>query len=165
MKTIEHIVSVMTVIFVAAAMIVLGPMLFGIRPYVVLSGSMNPAIKTGSLAYVYTKADPDSLREGNIAAFRLGGSTVTHRVIGVDEDRIYTKGDANDTADEFVVKKSDVVGRTIFSIPLLGYIIDGVKLPFVLAAVMILCGFYAFTVLSNNYIKRERGGNGNVENS
>ena len=99
MKTIEKTVSVFTTVIIACAVIIFGPMLFGFRPYVVLSGSMDPVIRTGSLAYVNTRMEPDSLRAGDVAAFRLGDATVSHRIVRTAGDAFVTKGDANSCED------------------------------------------------------------------
>ena len=75
-------------------------LLAGIRPYVVLSGSMEPVIRTGSLCFVYRRADYEDICTGDIIAFHVqGGNLVTHRVIAVTEEGLETKGDANELSD------------------------------------------------------------------
>ena len=166
MKLIENTVNVMTTVIIACAVIIFGPMIFGLRPYVVLSGSMSPVIRTGALAYVNTKADPDSLCAGEIAAFRLGDNTVSHRIVREEGDAFVTKGDANSCEDEFRVKKTDIVGKTVYSIPLLGYVLDRVKISYVVFAVIFLTCIYCVTVLSDNiYQKRRKGGIENEKNN
>ena len=115
--------------------IALGPMAAGIKSYVVQSGSMEPKIETGSLAYIQkaeTNAPLSKLIEykdieiGDIIAFTKGEDgesiTVVHRVTDIDENGNYiTKGDNNDTADLGYVSPDQVVGHCLFSIPKLGY--------------------------------------------
>jgi len=52
--------------------------------------------------------------------------TVTHRIVGTGEEGgstvLWTKGDANDVADEEGFPDTDILGRVRFSIPWLGYI-------------------------------------------
>lgn len=103
-----------------------------IKPYVVLSGSMEPAIQTGAVAVVSPKAFGYSI--GDIITYSLGNATtITHRVTSLKEENgqvVYqTKGDANENADPSVVPKSAVVGSVIFSVPYIGYAVDFAKKP------------------------------------
>ena len=66
-------------IMFVTAFILLFPGLFGIRPYVVYSGSMEPEIQTG--AVVFTKVEKLSPEKGDIITFRNGDTVITHRVI------------------------------------------------------------------------------------
>ena len=96
----------------------------GIRPYAVVSGSMEPEISVGSICVVNHNASYSKIKKGDIIAFRAGEDVlVTHRAVSVTEDGIITKGDANNAEDAAPVKKKDFVGKTMFSIPLIGYII------------------------------------------
>ncbi len=96
--------------------------LFGMRYYVVLSGSMEPVIKTGSLSVVDTKASYDEVQTGDIIAFENSlGTRVTHRTMEITDDGIVTKGDANDMSDGITTTKENFLGKTLFAIPLLGY--------------------------------------------
>lgn len=56
---------------------------------------------------------------------------VTHRVKSIitkdNEIKIYTKGDANKVTDIGVVTKNRYVGKTMFSIPYIGYIASYLK--------------------------------------
>lgn len=100
------------------------PRIFGIVPYVVLSGSMEPTIQTGAVAYVNTKKDVKEVIEGDIIAFNIESKQVTHRVVKINSDNSFTtKGDANNTVDLGKVKYTNYIGKTIFSIPYIGYIL------------------------------------------
>ncbi|MEW5784833.1 MAG: signal peptidase I [Bacillota bacterium] len=103
------------------------PSVFGYQLYVVLSGSMNPAFDTGSLALV-RPVDPADIAVGDIITFKgFGGGTVltTHRVVAVnreDELSFTTRGDANNINDPNPVPAGNVVGQVHGSIPYLGYV-------------------------------------------
>jgi signal peptidase len=104
------------------------PKLFGIEPFVVMSGSMEPAIRTGAIAFVDTKAE--DIQVGDIIAFRVssGGEeaeTITHRVVKKAKEGWVTKGDANRTEDAAAVLPDQLVGRCLFSIPKLGALLGG----------------------------------------
>ena len=98
--------------------------LCGFRYYIVLSGSMEPAIHTGSLGIVNSRAKFETIEPGNIIAYEnTMGTRVTHRVESVCEDGIITKGDANTMNDGVSVNKENFIGETIGSIPFIGYIL------------------------------------------
>ncbi|MFN8170156.1 MAG: signal peptidase I [Candidatus Nanopelagicales bacterium] len=89
------------------------PMLFGWRPYVVQSGSMEPRINVGDVILAAPENDPQELL-GRVAVFTdpvFRDHPKAHRVIGVNTDgTLTTKGDANITADTSPVPSSDVRG-------------------------------------------------------
>ena len=129
MKIIIKSVQIISIILgVVVILTIVAPMIFGIMPYVVLSGSMEPEIKTGAVAYVNTKVKPEEIKEGDIISFKLKGIGVTHRVAKVNDDKTFTtKGDANNTEDPEPVTYVDYKGKTVFSIPYLGNIISQIK--------------------------------------
>ena len=90
-----------------------------IRADVVLSGSMEPVLKTGSV--VFTDMSRTLPAEGDIITYRLGESYVTHRVVRREGRYFITRGDANDEEDLSPVSREQIVGRVLFSIPFLGY--------------------------------------------
>lgn len=94
---------------------------------VVQSGSMEPAIGTGSMVFV-ERASPETVGEGDVITYSDdGGNLVTHRVIEVHSAqtslRFVTKGDANDAPDVEPVLRGDYVGTVRFSVPFIGYIV------------------------------------------
>ncbi len=92
------------------------------RPFVVLSGSMEPEIRAGSICFVNVRASYDEIEEGDIIAFRSStGMSVTHRAVAVTEAGVETKGDANDTSDGITTTGENFIGKTTASVPYLGY--------------------------------------------
>ena len=76
------------VLVLAALMLVafVGVRLFGLTPYAVLSGSMEPEYPTGSLIYV-RDVDPADVAVGDAITFELeSGTLVTHEVYEIDSD-------------------------------------------------------------------------------
>ena len=122
MKIVKAIVNVLTTIIIGVGGLILVLYLFGIVPYVVLSGSMEPTIDTGSLCFINKNADYEDVKEKDIIAFKLkDGTLVTHRAIEITETGIVTKGDNNDDPDSNEVKKENFVGKNLFWIPKVGY--------------------------------------------
>lgn len=90
-----------------------------LRGYVILSGSMEPMIPTGSVVVVNT-ADRDVL-PGDVATFSRHGDLVTHRILSKREDGYQTKGDANTDPDTGIISAEDIRGKVLFHIPMIGY--------------------------------------------
>ena len=121
-KMINIFQSITITIGFVVILLFLVPRIFGIVPFIVLSGSMEKEIKTGSIAYVNTNVRVEDIKVGDIIAFKVGNSQVTHRVVSINEDNTFTtKGDANDTVDLNNVKFKNYKGKTILSIPYAGY--------------------------------------------
>lgn len=99
------------------------------KAFVILSGSMEPVILTGSVAIVHPKS---SYQVGDIITFKTGGGKsdfVTHRISEIKENELITKGDANEEVDGAAVLSNKVIGKVLFSIPYLGYGVDFAKTP------------------------------------
>ena len=92
MKIIKKIINVLTTLIIVVGGIFLVLYLFGIVPYVILSGSMEPTIKTGSLCFINKKVDVQEIKKKDVIAFKLDdGTLVTHRVDKINKDGIITK--------------------------------------------------------------------------
>ena len=124
MKIIKEIINVLTtlVIIIGGLFVILYAI--GYTPYVVLSGSMEPTIKTGSVCFINKHASYEKIKEKDIIAFRLkSGTLVTHRVIDITNEGLITKGDNNEDKDDVITTKNNFVGKNSFWIPKLGYLV------------------------------------------
>ena len=126
------LVGIVTLLAVA----LVGVRLVGLNPFVVLSGSMEPAYHVGSLIYVKS-VDYKELKVGDPITYMVSENiVVTHRIIEVLEDeqdpdtiRYFTKGDANDVPDATSVHYKNIIGKPVFSIPYLGYVSNYIQNP------------------------------------
>jgi signal peptidase len=98
--------------------------------FVVLSGSMEPAISPGDVVVV-DAVPADAIAVGDVITFRSPGSDVpvTHRVIDVTEGpegqrAFVTQGDANEDPDLRTVTGDAVVGRVIVTMPYVGQVVQ-----------------------------------------
>lgn len=123
MKIIKGLINVLTTLIIVVGVIFIGLYICGITPYVVLSGSMEPTIKTGSLCFINKHAKYEQIKEKDIIAFKSNGTLVTHRVDEINDDGFVTKGDNNDNQDGSLVTKDNFVGKNIFWIPKAGFVI------------------------------------------
>lgn len=100
---------------------------------IVQSGSMEPALQTGSVIVIKAA---ESYSAGDIITFggeRPSSIPTTHRIVSdqvLEGELAYiTKGDANDTEDQTAIRISSVRGKVLFSIPYLGYLLDFARQP------------------------------------
>ncbi|MCR5146729.1 MAG: signal peptidase I [Clostridia bacterium] len=86
--------------------------IFGYRIYTIVSGSMEPIIKTQDAVIVKEEKD---LQEGDIIAFEIDNSITIHRITKIytenDEKLYQTKGDKNNGNDKDAVHESQIKGK------------------------------------------------------
>ncbi|MCD2263905.1 signal peptidase I [Dietzia aurantiaca] len=112
--------------FILLALVVV-PRATGAQAYTVLTGSMEPRIAPGALVVVRPTA-PENLAAGDVITFQpYSGdpSVVTHRITDIYYDmsgqrRIYTRGDANNVADDWALVPEQIRGKLWYSVPQLG---------------------------------------------
>lgn len=110
------------------------PAIAGHKIYIVMSGSMEPALKVGSIVVV-KPLDPEEIRPGDIITFRSehNSSVTTHRVNRVEADEngllFYTKGDANEVEDPSPVEPRHLIGKVVLTVPYVGYLFAYARTP------------------------------------
>ena len=126
---------------------ILGQDLATINGYAVLevvSGSMEPTIHIGDLIVIDTKYQ--DYKNGDIVTFYdVDNSFVTHRIVSIDEEKMITKGDANNTEDEALNIKR-IVGVYVTKLNGLGKIITSFKSPFVMGMIFLIGLMVCFLV-------------------
>lgn len=155
-RVLNIISTVFTLIVLLTALVFIAPRFFGYTPYIVESGSMEPIIHVGSIAYINTN-DVD-VAVDDIATFKItdssGDKLVTHRIIREENGGYITKGDANDVEDLSTVEKDQIVGTYAYSIPKAGFVLAKKdKLTPVLAVWVI--GLNALAIFGNILVDKE----------
>jgi signal peptidase len=132
-KTIYYIFIGIIAIVIALLIISVLPITGNIKFMVVQSGSMEPAIKMGSVVMIKPVNDykiGDIITFGEITKIK---SPTTHRIddMKVIEGEVYyiTKGDANNASDQKDVSRKEIIGKVLIAIPYLGFAIDFAKKP------------------------------------
>ncbi len=101
------------------------PSIFGYQMKAVLSGSMEPDIKTGSIIFIKVASEGDQFEKGDVITFITKENfLVTHRIAEVKDrgSHFITKGDNNNGPDLEPVHIKNIVGRyTGLTIPYVGY--------------------------------------------
>lgn len=101
------------------------PMPLGVGMAVVLSGSMEKELSVGDLIVVVPQ---DSYNVDDVVVFREGRSTVTHRIIRIEDGMFITKGDANNTEDK-PIAPDQIKGKVVLAIPFVGYVVRAIQSP------------------------------------
>lgn len=91
----------------------------------IASGSMEPTFSRGDVVIVNkVQGDYKRLKVGDILAHKHSGVIVVHRITKIlfedGEYYFYTKGDANQAVDNYVIEQEMVVGTVDFVIPYAG---------------------------------------------
>ena len=144
-RILRLVINAIITIVVATALLSLLMLIIGIRPYIVMTGSMEPQIPVGSICLVDRHCALQELQAGDIITYHSSPSAVvTHRVVSVGEEGAVTRGDANETVDEKAVTAEDLIGKCILTIPRIGHILQffksthGIVITSVLIALLIL---------------------------
>lgn len=109
------------------------PMPFGFGASVVLSGSMEPALSVGDLLIIQERG---SYETGDIVVYQSGAVPVVHRIVGISDETVTTRGDANN-ANDTPFPVSAIKGEVVAAIPLIGYLIWALKSPVGIAATLV----------------------------
>ena len=129
-KISKTIINAILTLIIIVGIAFIGLFIYGIQPYVVETGSMEPTLKTGSLCFVNKRVEFKDMKKGDIIAFKLdSGSFATHRIEKVTDQGFITKGDANSAVDNIVVTNNDFIGKNVFSIPGVGKIVKNTQTP------------------------------------
>lgn len=140
------------------------PSIFGYKPFIVLSGSMETEIYKGDLVIV-KNIDVNKLKENDIIAFSDEDNyVVTHRIINIvkkenGEVEFITKGDNNNTQDSGTVKLKDVEGIYVKKISGFGNVILIMQKPITLVVILafiVLIGALWITSGNNKLTKEEK---------
>lgn len=91
---------------------------------VIATDSMTGEINKGD-AVIYERYDDQIILEGDIIVFERNNNKIVHRVVDIkkinNQNRYYTKGDANDALDEGYVIDEQIMGVTDLKVSYIGY--------------------------------------------
>jgi signal peptidase len=121
------------VVMVGVIAFVTVPRILGWHGVVVLSGSMEPTLATGGIAW-FAPVQPEELKAGDVLTFKREGTQktlITHRIVDIQRTEkgleFTTKGDANNNVDGTTVKEAQVVGKVVFDVPHVGNAVDALQ--------------------------------------
>lgn len=107
----------------------------GYQSFVVKSGSMEPSIMTGDIIISKLKTPETVYNVNDVITYNVTDKgedkIVTHRIVKIISDgnnpNYQTKGDANRTEDNGNILRSQIIGKTVYTIPKMGYIVSYTK--------------------------------------
>lgn len=105
----------------------------GYTIFQVITGSMSNTINPQDIVIVKLT---DDVKTNDIITFRVGKDFVTHRIVGLEEGKIITRGDANNSQDA-PITKDDIVGKVVFIISNIAIWMNVIKEPIVIVAIII----------------------------
>lgn len=130
------------------------PSFFGIKTYIIVSGSMEPNLNIGDIIIV---RDTDDIEVGDIISFRENMEIITHRVNDIQildgEKKYQTKGDNNNNVDtEFIILKN-IEGKVINKIPKLGKVLLILQRKEVI--IIAIVGYYIWMFRRSKGVKKD----------
>lgn len=132
------------------------PNFFGIKTYVIISGSMKSELQIGDIVIV-KKVGQDELKNGDIISFRQGQSVITHRISEVIEKdgkvQYKTKGDNNNAEDSGSISYDMIEGKVVKHISKIGNIAIILQNKGTIIFIILLLYVY---VLCSGAIKRKK---------
>lgn len=104
------------------------PSVFGYSMLIVASPSMTGAIEAGDAIII---KNSDSYAVGDVITYFPEDESflVTHRIVRMEGDKFYTKGDANQSEDSDPVLIEQIVGKVAVKLDKVGYFIEWLKSP------------------------------------
>lgn len=164
--------TIITIIFIPIAIISIillvqtfqggneGPNVFGYKFFIITSGSMEPTIKVSDFIII-KEIKPEDVKIEDVITYKENSIFVTHRVIDIYKENgrfhYVTKGDNNNVQDDRNVIGSDIEGKFITRVPMLGNIISFIQRP--IGLVILIAIPIIFTLINQkieNYIDEKR---------
>jgi signal peptidase len=139
------------------------PTIFGYKPFVVMSGSMETELYKGDLAIIKV-VDKNTLNTNDIIAFREKKDlVVTHRIVEIQtqngEKVFITKGDNNNSNDTGVVHLKDIEGKYVKKYSSLGNIVLILQKPItliIILSIILVFGIIWIALDDNKLTEEER---------
>ena len=131
MKILKNLITITAALAGIIGVLALILVLAGFRPFILKSESMEPVYTKGSLCWVNTRVDLDSVEIGDVLVYRSPANTlVLHRLVdkssSVDTSTlpVVMQGDANSMSQDVTLSSINFIGREAFTIPRLGVMVE-----------------------------------------
>ncbi len=112
------------VIFIIIVVILLGyftlRLMNKVEIYNVSTGSMESKIHAGDYILILKKSN---YKVGEVVTYSKNNYFITHRIVKINDEKIITKGDANNIEDE-EIDRSEIIGKVVISGGILNFIIN-----------------------------------------
>lgn len=142
-------VFIFTLIFIAQ--------INGLKLYHIKTASMHPQIRKNSMIFV-KKTDFDNLKKGDVITFSQQNAVVAHRIYDINYagKNVITKGDNIGKPDEKPVSADSIIGKVLFSVPLIGGLAGVFSSLFKLIIfLLIIAVFIIIYIILNEFLKNQ----------
>lgn len=157
-KIINIVFSLIFSIFIIAIIF----FIYKYKMFIVISGSMQPTLKTNELVIIENIKDDIQYKVGDIITYydSKENDNITHRIVEVTQNGYYTKGDSNNINDLNIVKRDQIIGKMIYHSFFLGNLY--VQYKFILLALIILAFILMqclFSLINKEKVNKKIGEN------
>ncbi len=171
LKKIKKIIKWLIIIFLVAMIIInitliskaksdseVVPDFLGFTPFIMSSGSMEPKLPVNDII-ITKKIKAEDIKVGDIISYKYENIIITHRVTKVkrvgDNYFYETKGDKNKVKDKNLVTYSQIQGKYIFTVPILGTVINYVRTTRGMITVLafVICLYVLYDITTREIIK------------
>lgn len=98
--------------------------LFRYYAIAVATGSMRPNISVGDVVIVDQKKNYKDLKIGDVIAYKYDEVVIVHRLVDIaiigEDYYFYSKGDANNAKDDYIIYPNTIIGKANVKIPYIG---------------------------------------------
>ena len=119
-KNNSYLYTIPTIILVAV-LVYFSSGYFRYQTFAIGSGSMLPVIKVGDVVIVDKKSKASV---GDVVAYNYNNVVVVHRIVDIqkvdNEFYYYSKGDANESKDNYVIYENMIIGVVDLTLPYIG---------------------------------------------
>lgn len=135
------------------------PSVFGYSMLIIASPSMTGSIEAGDAIII---KNSDSYAVGDVITYFPADESfsVTHRIVRMEGDKFYTKGDANQSEDPDPVLIEKIAGKVAVKLDKVGYFIEWLKSP---AGIIFAATFIVLLILIIVIADKRRGKTGSAD--
>ncbi len=121
-QVIRKVLSVVMIIVIAIWFVInifsaMNLSFMGLRIFRIASGSMEPYLKINDLILIKTV---NNYKVGDVVTFYDEEAYTTHRIIDIDQDKITTQGDNNNSKDPSITRDK-IIGKMIYRFEVLSF--------------------------------------------
>ena len=135
------------------------PSVFGYSMLIIASPSMTGSIEAGDAIII---KNSDSYAVGDVITYFPADESfsVTHRIVRMEGDKFYTKGDANQSEDPDPVLIEQIAGKVAVKLDKVGYFIEWLKSP---VGIIFAATFIVLLILIIVIADKRRGKTGSAD--
>ena len=143
-------IKILTLLLIIPLLVYFWPaQLYGNTTYIMLVGnSMKGTIDSGTLTVI--QPEQEYILGDIIGFINEDGRNVVHRIVDITDEGYITKGDNNPKNDPRIIPEENVIGRSIFVAPFLGFTSMFLQTPLGLS----IFGIWALIMFSKNKPKK-----------